>query len=610
MKKNTNHLLLEIFRRIISSTQNELKNSVLYLSSESITISDLGDIINKPIGEIVFFFWNKEQVLNSNDPLSFGLVKDYCKSIGIEVKRKKEKDFRELVQEYLEKTTKSVELVNRPPFISVMGHVDHGKTTLLDTICHTNIQKKEAGGITQKVAVLYIEFQKKKLIFLDTPGHADFIRMRQQGIFLTDLVVLVIDAKDGVMQQTKEIIDYLHKYELPTIIFVNHKKLIETNNEENLNRIRKQLQQKNLIPFEFVSGNAKEKSDVDYLLEKILPLADFKTNSNYPTHGTTINSYLHQKGNFWINELLIQGGKLQKGDTIFINWKFFKVKFIHNIFNDEITIAHPGDLAKVVGSNFATELGDKFLVVNDIEIKKAIEKELISHQKKEFDLNSFLTIRNKKKNANLILMANNQNSLKALEELVKKQSSSEFNFSVVHKTVKNSLKDSIIYFAKDGNGIVLAFDLHLDKHLIKTLEKNNILFFSSDVIYKIEKILEEIASSHQETEEVEENTGKAHIKSVFYFSKGSIAGCKMIDGKTTCNDLVRVLRTPKRGKEIELFMGKVKSLEIEKRRVSEVASGQECGITLKGFDDFQIGDKMWFFRRIKKIVKKNDVDKK
>ena len=185
-----------------------------------------------------------------NQSLPSDLLVDYCRSIRIDLKRKSRIDFREVIQEYLEKTSSDSQLTERPPIVSIMGHIDHGKTTLLDTICQTALQKKEAGGITQKVTVSQSEFQGKKITFLDTPGHSDFIQMRQRGVSLTDLVVLVIDGKEGVMSQTKEIINYLCDYELPVIVFINHKKPAETDNENSLNLIKGQCQRIGLTPFE------------------------------------------------------------------------------------------------------------------------------------------------------------------------------------------------------------------------------------------------------------------------------------------------------------------------------------------------------------------------
>src|SRR5439155_6690216 len=169
-------------------------------------------------------------------------------------------------------------LTERPPIVSIMGHIDHGKTTLLDTIRHTNLQKKEAGGITQKVTVSQSEFQGKKITFLDTPGHSDFIKMRQRGISLTDLVILVIDAKDGIMSQTSEIIDYLREHELPVIDFINHKNPSQTNHPANLHKLTAQLQAKGLDPLAIINGNAKKIHDpgINELLESIVTLSDFR----------------------------------------------------------------------------------------------------------------------------------------------------------------------------------------------------------------------------------------------------------------------------------------------------------------------------------------------
>jgi len=252
MKKNeSSNLLLEIIHRNTLSAINEFKSHTLYLVNESITPVELGEITGKSVGEIIAFFWAKGQSISRNQSLSWDLLSEYCQSIKIGIKKKSEINFSQIIQEYLENTKREGPLVARPPIVSIMGHIDHGKTTLLDTIRQTQVQKKEAGGITQKVTVSQIEFQNQKITFLDTPGHSDFIKMRQRGVSLTDLVVLVIDAKDGIMSQTAEIIDYLHQYNLLVIVFINHKKSAETDNETNLNRIRTQLQEKGLTPLEW-----------------------------------------------------------------------------------------------------------------------------------------------------------------------------------------------------------------------------------------------------------------------------------------------------------------------------------------------------------------------
>jgi len=353
-----------------------------------------------------------------------------------------------------------------------MGHIDHGKTTLLDTIRQTQIQKKEAGGITQKVSVSQIEFQQQKITFLDTPGHSDFIKMRQRGISLTDLVILVIDARDGIMPQTAEIIDYLHQYQLPMLVFINHKKPSETNNETNLNRIRTQLQEKGLTPLEWggeiivVSGNAKEKESINHLLENVLLFADFKANSNCPAHGVIIDSYLHPQTGSQVNELLVRDGKLKERDVIFLNGKFGKAKIMFDLYGQKTMIAPPSDLVKVVGLNVPAELGDRFLVVDNEDIVAKIESELTNYWEKKKKLVPPSPLSSEKKNVNLVLMADSQNSLEALMELIKKKTTPNFNFSIIYTTIGN-LNSFALDLTRVTNSTVLFFGCQPSQKQIK-----------------------------------------------------------------------------------------------------------------------------------------------
>ncbi|CAG8581006.1 13562_t:CDS:2, partial [Cetraspora pellucida] len=488
------------------------------------------------------------QSVSRNQALTDDLLSDYCRSINIRVKKKGELDFRQIIQEYSQKSQPQGILVNRPPIVSIMGHIDHGKTTLLDTIRQTQVQKKEAGGITQKVSVSQAEFQGQKITFLDTPGHSDFIKMRQRGVSLTDLVVLVIDAKDGIMSQTAEIIDYLHNYQLPTLVFINHKK----SSGEII----------------VVSGNAKEKDSVNHLLENILLFADFKSHPQSPAHGVVIDSFLHPQTGSQINELLIQDGTLKIKDNIFLNGKFGPVKIMSDILGQRITTAQPSDIVKAAGINVPAELGDRFLVLND----------------------------EKKKNVNLVLVADSQNSLEALTELVKKKNAPHCNLSVAYKAVGN-LNSFALDLTKITNSQVLIFGYQPPQSQIKSLKEDNISFFSSKIIYEIGEKLDQIIDSQQEIEEVEEIVGTAVVKVVFEFSKGNIAGCQVTEGKISRNKRIYVLR----GKEAQkIFTGEIKSLESNKVEKNEVSSGQECGIVLKGFDNFQEGDKIVAFQKVKR----------
>ncbi|CAI2192554.1 16667_t:CDS:10, partial [Funneliformis geosporum] len=564
------NLLLEIVRQNVSKTTNELKNNILYLI-ENVTVAELGEIIAKG------------QIISHNQPLSWDLLTDYCQNIKIEIKKKSGINFNQIIQEYLKKDWQKGQLVARPPVVSIMGHIDHGKTTLLDTIRQTQVQKKEIGGITQKVSASQIEFQNQKITFLDTPGHSDFIKMRQRGISLTDLVVLVIDAKDGVMEQTKEIINYLLLYELPVIVFINHKKLTETNHENNLNRIR-------------VSGSARETTSIQNLLEVILLFSvDFKTEHSNSTHGVVIDSYLHSQTGSRISELLIQNGELKAGDIIFLSGKFGKAKMIFGLHGQKTTVAYPSDLVQVIGLNAPAELGDRFLVLSDEKAVVEIEKELVEHWGKKKKITSPSS---EKKNVNLVLAADSQNSLEALTELIKKKTTANLNFSVV-QVAMGSLNSFALDLARITNSTVLIFGYQPSQREIKTLKEDKISFFSSKIIYEIGDKLDEIISSQREVEEVEEIVGTATVKKVFHFSKGNIAGCQVVSGKINRNKQVYVLQG-KEGKKI--FSGEIKTLEINKVEKKEVSAGQECGIVLKGFNNFQEKDKIVSFHLIKRNV--------
>ena len=598
-KNESNNLLLEIIRQNSSKATNEFKNKVLYLSG-NITAVELGEIISKPVGEIIAFFWERGQSISHNQLLSWDLLTDYCQSIKIEIRKKSKVNFNQIIQEYLEKCCSKKQSVILPPVVSIMGHVDHGKTTLLDTIRQTQVQEKEEGGITQKVTASQIEFQNHKITFLDTPGHSDFIKMRQRGISLTDLAVLVIDAKGGVMKQTEEIINYLCRYKIPVIVFINHKKPNETNNENNLNRIKGQCQKNGLTPLEWISGSALEKNSVQELLEIILIFsADFKTENSNSTHGVVIDSYLHSQTGSQISELLIRDGELKEKDIVFLNGKFEKIKMMFDFHGHKTIIAHPNGLVKVIGLNISAELGDRFLVLKNKEEITEIEKESASHWKKSKKVTPPSSA---KKNINLVLTADSQNSLEALVGLIKKKSTPNLGFSIVHTTVGN-LNSFALDLTKITNSTVLVFGYYPSQKQIREWKENETSFFSSQIIYEISNKLDEIINKHQEVEEVEEVVGTAIVKKVFYFSKGNIAGCQVTSGKISRNKWVYVLR----GKEEKkVFSGEIKSLESNKIEKKEVSTGQECGIVLKEFDNFQEKDKIVAFH----LIKKNVIQKK
>jgi translation initiation factor IF-2 len=593
--------LLEIVRQKLPTNAIEFRENCLYYTKKEISVGELSVALRTENRRILDYFRKQGKIIDKNQELPYDWLEDYCQSRRIKLKKKTSVNFCEIIEDYLAAIDKNTPLSERPPIVSIMGHVDHGKTTLLDTIRHTHFQEKEVGGITQKITVSPIDFSGQKIIFLDTPGHRDFIKLRQRGVALTDIVVLVINASDGVMPQTVEIIDHLRENKLPTIVFINHKKPTETDNETHLNKIKTQLQEKQLTPLEWggetivVSGNAKEKTSIDHLCESILLLADYKANWERPANGIVIDSYLHQSGAL-STELLVMGGTLKEKDEIFLGGKIAPAKIIFNSQGQRINQAFPGDLVRIIGLNFAAELGDKFLVVEDNKTKKEIEKKISNYLSKRGQLGFSLT--SEKKNVNLFLLADSQNSLEVLNKLVEKMSNSNISFSVINSSV-GKLSNSDLNLAKITSSTILVFGFNFPPAQEKILRENNIPFFGSKIIYEIEEKLEQIITGNQEKRKVEKEYGVAKITKVFDFSGGNIAGCLVISGKISRNNRVRVLQ----GKQdTTVFTGEIKSLESKNESKSEVISGQECGIVLKGFDKFQVGDKIVAFQIVEENI--------
>jgi translation initiation factor IF-2 len=331
-------------------------------------------------------------------------------------------------------------------------------------------------------------------------------------------------------------------------------------------------------------------------LEIILLFADeFKTNSQDPTQGIVIDAYPHPQTGSRVTEVLVQSGKLQEKDTIFLNGKLEKVKILLDIRGDKITTILPGDIIKIIGLASAAELGDRFLVIRDEQTKEIIKKELANYSKKDnkLPLSSF---DQEKKKINLVLISDSQNKLNALSELVKKKTTTSVDFSVINTTIGN-LNNSTLSLAKITQSIILVFAPPPSQGQIKIFKENDIPFFSSEIIYEVEEELDRIIGNQQVTEEVEEIVSQARVVKVFNFSKGNIAGCKVVSGKINRNNRVHVYQ----GKEEkQVFSGEIKSLESQSEKKTEVIGGQECGIVLKGFDDFQVGDKIVAFHLVRK----------
>ncbi|RHZ37192.1 translation initiation factor IF-2 [endosymbiont GvMRE of Glomus versiforme] len=596
MTQDNNQLLLELLEnKLFAKNWQEIRDKIFFYAG-NLKLTDLSQAFQVPAKQIITFFWDKGVIVNQEQNLSLPLIKSYCQSHGVKVIKQKNSSFNSIIEEYLHQIDQQENLVSRPPVVSIMGHIDHGKTTLLDTIRGSQVQKEEKGGITQKISIYQVIFQGKKITFCDTPGHSDFIKMRQRGISLTDLVVLIIDAKSGIMTQTKEIINYLHEYQLPVIVFFNHKRPAETDNEVNLIKLKSQLQGQGLTPMEIISGSARKKEDVNQLCENILltnEIYQWKANLQLPACGLVVDSKLSSKlGKIAL--LLVQNGTLREKDLLLTNGKIGKIKRMTDFQKKILNQAFPGDPVQVIGLDFLAEVGEKFLTISDDKVGKKISKLLSDYQKErsEIDFSNQPTIWlnpeiEKQKVINLLVIADTQAALEVLTDLVENKTINDLSFQIIASSVSN-IPDQLINLAKITRSYLLIFNLKLSKETHQRFKENQLRWFQSDIIYEVEEKLEKLIQRTKEKKQVEKILGTAEVIKIIYFSKiGNIAGCKVIDEKIERNSLVHVFR-----KSQKIFSGKIKSLQVEKEKASEAKKGQECGIVLEGFDDFQEKDQI------------------
>ena len=584
-------LLLDDIVQVLDFPRLFVSDKCLFYLGSSVNIDELSRVLKKTVASIVSFFWNKGQKVTRNQNLSEEALSNFCSSIGLTISSKKI-SFNSAIEKYLKSIDlKEFDFRDRTVVVSVMGHIDHGKTSLVDNVCHTNIQRKEKGGITQKISTSLVEFQKRKILFLDTPGHSDFIRLRKRGISLTDVVILVIDSLEGVMLQTEEIIDYIHQYSLPVLVFINQK------NDKKLEDDLKtwgQLQERGLVPLEWqgetiiLTGSAKNPVIVPTLLENILLLVNCQANFSGPVFGVFIDSYLHSRFNSMISKVLIQGGVLKSGDYLFAGGRIGQIKTMSREESNKIMqlkSANPGEVVLITGFGHALELGEKFVVISRNEFQELSKKIKLKKAKfKNLAIPDFFSA--EKKNVNLFLLADSENSLQTIVDLVKKKTHDDIFFNVAGLSV-GQLHQTDLELALITNSVLLVFNVDVDSFISTYVKENKLTFFSSGIIYEIDKFLD-IVIENQKTKEKtvsEIKKGEAIIKIVYSFSKGNIAGCRVIEGIIERSSKVYLFRENKK-----IYTGKIKSLEIERNVVKEAKVGQDCGIVLNKFNDYKTGD--------------------
>jgi translation initiation factor IF-2 len=490
-------------------------------------------------------------------------------------------------------------LSNRPPVITILGHVDHGKTSLLDVIRQTDVAAGEAGGITQHIGAYQVEHKGRTITFLDTPGHAAFTQMRARGAQGADIVVLVVAADDGVMPQTREAIAHAKAARVPIIVALN--KIDKAN--ANPEHVKQQLAEQELVPDEWggntmvIPVSAKQKQGIEDLLEAILLVADntsIKANPNGKVIGTVIEAELDKtKGT--MATLLIQNGTLESGDIVVAGTAHGRLRALSDHKGKPVKKAGPSTPVAVMGLNDVPSAGDLFEVVDSEKEARLMVAERLALAKSQAQTKKKVSLEDlfssvqagEAKGLNLIVKADVQGSLDPIVSELNKLGEGEIGIKVLYAETGN-IGDNDVMLASASNAIIIGFNVQVDVSARRVAEKEGVDIRLYEIIYRMTEDIEKALSGMLEPETKEQIIGRAQVLAVFSASKfGKVAGCRVTEGELRRNAKVRLYR----GTDI-VYEGDMGSLRHEKEDVREVRQGYECGVGFKNFNDIQVGDQL------------------
>ena len=560
---------------------------------ETVTISDLAKAMSVKSAELIKKLMSMGVMAGMNQPIDF----ETANLVGEEYGYEMELDRFQMEQALAETEDQPEDLRFRPPVVTIMGHVDHGKTSLLDYIRKSNITAAESGGITQHIGAYYVEKEKGDIVFLDTPGHEAFTAMRARGAKVTDLIVLVVAADDGVMPQTKEAVNHARAASIPIIVAVN--KIDKP--DANIDRVRRELAELDLAPEEwggqtiFANISAKTGEGVDDLLELILlqaEMLELKANPNKAARGTVIEAKL-DKNRGPVATVLIKKGTLRQGDYFVCGDHFGRVRAMLNHMGKRMAVAGPSMPVEVYGISGVPMAGDEFIVTQDEKKAKEIIAFREEQKAKETTKRTIVSLNDlfdriqegKIKELNIILKADVQGSLEALSESLVKQSTAEVKLKVIHSST-GGITETDVMLASASGAIIIGFNVRPNTRAIEIAEKENVDIRYYDVIYNAIQDIRMAMAGLLEPIYKENVIGRATVKEVFHIPKiGTVAGCQVAEGHVERNANVRLLRD-----HVVVFDGKIGSLRRFKEDVKEVQTGYECGIGLENFQDVKPGD--------------------
>lgn len=545
-----------------------------------LTVSDFAKKVSLDPASIIKYFFIKGVITNLNTILKEEDCLVLCENFNIHFSKSEGKDQEaDIFAPYL--NLGSQKTIEKTPIVTIMGHVDHGKTTLLDKIRGSNVTDSEYGGITQHIGAYQIVKNKKKITFLDTPGHEAFTKMRARGANVTDIVVLVTAADDGIKPQTVEAIQHALAAKVKLIVFVNK----IDKGTKNIGAIKNALMEHGVVLEEFggdvlyAEGSALQGQGIDELLESILliaEMAELKTTEEAPAIGTVIESRVN-KGMGSTATVLLSRGTLKCGDFIAMKSSFCKIKSIADASNKPIKLLEPCFPAVISGFKSLPEAGDKFISFNNE--KEA--KELFEKWQEDLQKESVILEKTKEtENLNIILRADVSGSLEAIKEIIYR-----YNIPIIASSI-GSVTDADLQLASISSSIVINFNQKIPTPIVNSAKEMKIALKDYRSVYEIEEDLIAIIEGNKVVEKVEEVLGKAEVLKLWHHSKvGTIAGCKVVSGRINKTDKVRVIREGE-----VLFTSTIKSFKTEAFEIKECLENQECGIVVNNWNNIKVGD--------------------
>lgn len=581
-----------------NTNKNELNkvNGGIFVYTGDITVSQLSKELNIPATSIIRFLFMQGKMVTLNQNLDDELIGEICLEFGYDFK--KEKVVSEENFEDIEIVDDPSSLKERSPIVTIMGHVDHGKTTLIDTIRNSNIVDTEAGAITQAIGAYQKEINGKKITFIDTPGHEAFTAMRSRGASVTDIVIIVVAADDGVMPQTKEAIDHARAANVPIIIAIN--KIDKPG--ANVERVKQELMELDIIPEEYGGKNifceisAKKNIGIDNLLENVLLLAEvleLKANPNRYALGTVLEARL-DKGEGAKATLLVQNGTLNAGDFVVVGAAYGRVRKMTNEYRAELKSAGPSTPVAIIGLTEVPVAGDKFMAFpTEKQAREIAEKRKLAKTMDERNSSGGGTLEDlynrihegEVQEINCIVKADNQGSAEAVKGALLNIQVDGVKINVLRSTA-GAITETDVLLASTSNAIIFGFNIRPDAKIRAKAEEAKVDIRLHTIIYHLTEEVEAAMKGLLKPTYKEHITGQAEIRKVIVASKiGKIAGCMVTNGVIKRDSLCRLMRDG-----VVIYEGKLNSLKRFQNDAKEVAENYECGLTIENFNDIKEGD--------------------